>query len=92
MRKFTITFRTPQVTAAQTVATTPEPITIDADDVNMGVAGQTPCLVFIETTNLVTMGVNAQSQGAKIIHIIPLENVLSCVCVDIRGSASTLVQ
>ena len=91
MRKFTITFRTPQFTAAQTVATTPEPITIDADDVNMGVAGQTPCLVFIEATNLVTMG-GGQPQGAKIIHIIPLENVLSCVCVDIRGSASTLVQ
>jgi len=57
----------------------------------MGVAGQTPCLVFIETTNLVTMGVG-QPQGAKIIHIIPLEHVLSCVCIDIQGSASTLVQ
>lgn len=68
-----------------------KPITVEADDVNMGAAGQIPCLIFFNVSNLIAAGAAPSPQG-KIIHIVPLQNVLSCTSTEHVTSKLSIVQ
>jgi len=70
MRKFTITFK-PDTDHSQ-----PKDLELEADDVNMGAAGNIPCLIFFEVSTVVAAGPGGPS--GKILHIVPLDNVISC--------------
>ncbi len=71
MRKFTVTFKNQ-----------PESITVEADDINMGNAGNIPCLVFFAVSALVPSG---QGPQGRIIHIVPLDGVLHVTSEEFGG-------
>jgi len=69
MRKFTVAFK------RESDGSQRESIMIEADDVNMGNAGNMPVVIFFAVSPLVPAGPQQAPHG-KIIHIVPLENVL----------------
>ena len=69
MRKFTVAFK------RESDGSQREDITVEADDVNMGNAGNMPVVIFFAVSPLVPAGPQQAPHG-KIIHIVPLENVL----------------
>ena len=76
MRKFTVVFKKQTIASATASSTAhPESITVEADDVNMGNAGNMPVVIFFAVSPLVPAGPQQAPHG-KIIHIVPLENVL----------------